>query len=292
MMNRKIWIGAAAALCAASGASAADLLESTRVARQRPVLQAAAAPAALTWSGPYVGAHLGAAEADWKRDVGFLAIDCTPCRNGDTQAASFTAPERDDTAFMAGLQGGYNWQAGALVVGVEADWSLTDPRDRTAFAVPSAALVGAGLGAITTPVDGFSSAFSSDIDWLATSRGRVGLAAGNVLFYGTGGLAFAEARTRVGFLGFRPTLSDDPVPMVSRESAVRVGWTIGAGVEAALAGNVSAKLEYLYADLGRDRRLLGTYIDAPGSLLQTVTLDEKIAVHSVKLGLNYRFAGP
>jgi outer membrane immunogenic protein len=112
------------------------------------------------------------------------------------------------------------------------------------------------------------------------------------LFYGTGGLAFADASTRLGFLSFVPGLSPDPIAVESSDSEVRVGWTLGAGVEAALGGNLSAKLEYLYADFGRDRRSLGNYIDVPTSLVQTVSLDEKITIHTVKLGLNYRFAGP
>jgi len=290
-MFRGTWIGAAVALYAASPSLAADLLEPTRVAVQRPAPQMPAL-AALTWSGPYVGIHLGVGVADWDRDLGFVAIDCTPCRNGQVQSAIFRGPDRDDTALLAGFQGGYNWQTGALVIGLEADWSLTGLRDRVGHSIPSAALVGAGLGAITTPVDGFAATYKSDLDWLATARGRIGFVQGNLLIYGTGGLAFADADTKVGFLSFSPSLRPDPVPVFSGEDSVRVGWTVGAGIEAALAGNLSAKLEYLYADFGHDRTFLGTYIDAPGSLQQVATLDEKIAVHSVKLGLNYRFAGP
>jgi outer membrane immunogenic protein len=193
---------------------------------------------------------------------------------------------------LAGLQAGYNWEAGALVVGLEGDWSWTGLRDRAADAISASALVGAGLGAITTPVDGFVSGIRSEIDWLATARGRIGFASGNMLIYGTGGLAFAEVDTRAGFFAFAPARSPDPIPAVSREQSARVGWTVGAGVEAALANNLSAKLEYLYADLGRDRTVLGAYIDAPGNLFQSATLDEKVTLHSVKLGLNYRFAGP
>jgi len=296
MLDRRLSIGAMLALGLASPSLAADLMEPTRVAAQRPMLQqpavqALGAPAPL-WSGPYAGIHFGIGIADWDRDLDFVAIDCTPCRNGNTAAASFAAPSRDDTAVLAGLQAGYNWQAGALVVGLEADWSWTGLRDRTTLAVPATALVGAGLGAITAPVDGFVAGVRSEVDWLATARGRIGWASGNLLFYGTGGLAFADIDTRVGSLGFAPARSPDPIPAVSHEQSVRVGWTLGAGVEAALASNLSAKVEYLYADFGRDRTVLGPYIDAPGQLYQSATLDEKVALHSIKLGLNYRFPNP
>jgi outer membrane immunogenic protein len=283
-------MGAMAALCLASPALAADLLEPNRVAVQRPALQAPGVEP-LTWLGPYLGLHVGLGVADWDSNLGFVSIDCLPCRQGVLQSAIFSG-NRGSTAAVAGFQGGYNWQSGGLVVGLEADWSVTGLRDRTTVAIPAAVLAGAGLGAITEPIDGFSGQFKSEIDWLATARGRAGVATGTFLFYGTGGLAFADASTRVGFLSFVPGLSPDPIPVQSTDSEVRVGWTLGAGVEAALGGNLSAKLEYLYADFGRDRRSLGNYIDVPTSLVQTVSLDEKITIHTVKLGLNYRFAGP
>jgi outer membrane immunogenic protein len=293
MMNRITWVGAAAALSIGSPVLAADLLEPTRMAAQRPALQAPLpAPMASPWSGLYVGIHMGAGVANWDRDLGFVAIDCTPCRNGDVQSATFGGPNRDDTALLGGVQAGYNWHVGAVVLGFEADWSMTGLRDRTDHSISSATLIGAGLGAITTPVDGFAGTFRSDIDWLATARGRIGLPSGNLLFYGTGGLAFADTDSRASFLSFSPARSADPIPVSSRENEVRVGWTVGAGIEAALASNLSAKIEYLYADLGRDRRFLGAYIDAPNNLRQYARVEEKIAIHSVKLGLNYRFAGP
>jgi outer membrane immunogenic protein len=80
--------------------------------------------------------------------------------------------------------------------------------------------------------------------------------------YITGGLALGDVKGSAGaFSG----------------SSFRAGWTIGAGVEAAVWNNVSAKLEYLYYDLGKY-----TY-NSPGNLSTTTK------GHLVRVGLNYRF---
>ena len=70
--------------------------------------------------------------------------------------------------------------------------------------------------------------------WFGTLRGRVGYALNNVLFYGTGGLAFGELRGETFGLS---------------ETHTNAGWTLGVGAEVGLAPNWSAKIEYLYVDL-------------------------------------------
>src|SRR5947199_43538 len=65
-------------------------------------------------------------------------------------------------------------------------------------------------------------------------RGRVGYAFDNVMFYGTGGLAFGELRATTFGLS---------------ESHTNAGWTLGGGAEMGFALNWSAKIEYLYVDL-------------------------------------------
>ena len=67
-------------------------------------------------------------------------------------------------------------------------------------------------------------------------RGRIGYAFDRVMPYVTGGLA-------VGDVGAESAASP-------ASSDTNVGWTVGGGVEAALAGNWTAKIEYLYVDLG------------------------------------------
>ena len=72
-------------------------------------------------------------------------------------------------------------------------------------------------------------------------RGRIGYTVTpTVLLYGTGGLAYGDIKTD-------GTISD---PATFSTSTVKAGWTIGAGVEGRISGNWTAKLEYLYMDLG------------------------------------------
>ncbi len=113
------------------------------------------------------------------------------------------------SGFSGGVQAGYNWQSGPLVFGVEADLQATAADDTFApwkFSNP----------------------------WFGTVRGRAGYAFNNILFYGTGGLAFGELRGETFGLS---------------ESHTTAGWTAGVGAEFGLAKNWSAKIEYLYVDL-------------------------------------------
>jgi outer membrane immunogenic protein len=114
---------------------------------------------------------------------------------------------------QGGVQAGYNWQSGPLVFGIEGDLQATGADDTFApwkFSNP----------------------------WFGTVRGRVGYAFNNVLFYGTGGLAFGELRGETFGLS---------------ESHTNAGWTAGVGAEFGFAPNWSAKVEYLFVDLSDSR---------------------------------------
>ena len=97
--------------------------------------------------------------------------------------------------------------------------------------------------------------------WFGTVRGRAGYAINNILFYGTGGLAFGELRGQTFGLS---------------ESHTTAGWTAGVGAEFGFAQNWTAKIEYLYVDLSNSRF---TITGVPNGYQFGV----------VRLGVNYRF---
>jgi outer membrane immunogenic protein len=162
---------------------------------------------------------------------------------------------------VAGGQVGANWQTGALVFGVEADWQWSGQSASETF----------GCGA------GCSSTETQKLPWFATARGRVGAAFDRVLVYATGGAAWTNASdTAVASVG---GLSLTLLNL----STTDLGWTAGGGVEVALNNNWSAKLEYLY---------LQTNLTASGAVPVvggTVNESGQIKDSIVRAGINFRF---
>jgi outer membrane immunogenic protein len=117
---------------------------------------------------------------------------------------------------LVGGTAGYNVQFGAYVFGLEGDvgWS--------------------GIKGSTT-ANCIGTCETSN-RWLGTARGRIGYAFDRFLPYLTAGAAFGDIKGSV--LG------------IGRFDETRVGWTGGGGLEYAFIDNWSAKVEYLYVDLG------------------------------------------
>ena len=99
------------------------------------------------------------------------------------------------------------------------------------------------------PAQAWGQALSDKLEWFGTFRGRGGvLVTPSVLLYVTGGLAYGSLQTEVGLSGF--TASGIPVTAVASRSSDKFGWTVGGGIESMFYNNWSAKIEYLYMDLG------------------------------------------
>jgi outer membrane immunogenic protein len=147
---------------------------------------------------------------------------------------------------FGGFQIGYNHHIGR-------NWILGYEIDVSFGSLNSTRLVGANITTL-------------DIDAFGTARTRLGYVQGRWMVFATGGLAWA-------------TTSLDNVGGIATFDRPHIGYAVGAGIEYAIAPNWSAKLEYLYADLGE------TNTTIVGAVVNT-----DLTISTVRLGLNYRFA--
>jgi outer membrane immunogenic protein len=227
------------------GAMAADLpMKAAPPAYQVPV---------SSWTGPYVGAHVGVAR---------MNAECAPGANGNYGYYSCgygsNSLANRDTGVAAGIHAGYDWQDGSFVYGVVADWTWTDlSRNQV-------------VGSYT---------FKAKVDWLASFRGRMGLAIDRTLVYVTGGLALGAVSGDGNYIegGYQYSPLDKTA----------VGWVAGVGVEHKLASmpRWSVNSEFLYYDLGRHTG--STYCQDCSSY--TYQNEYNFEVFEARIGLNYRF---
>ena len=134
---------------------------------------------------------------------------------------------------------GYNWQSGQIVYGIEADVGYR--------------------GASNETIEGYD----AKAKWNGSVRGRVGYDMNPFLIYGTGGLAVSSN-----------SLSDG----VEKDSKTALGYTVGAGVEAMVTNNITARVEYRYSDFQKKDFDLGG-----------ATYSRGFDDHSVKVGMGVKF---
>jgi outer membrane immunogenic protein len=248
----------------AAGVKAADMA--------RPYTKAPAPVAAVyNWTGVYVGVNAGGAwtrdDVTWTANPLLFGAAFTPVLNAAGTGAI------NASGVTAGGQVGYNYQASPIwLIGVEADINYTDLSRRRTTAVPPPGVPGTFV----------TSTFESK--WLATVRGRAGiLATPGLLLYGTGGAAFAEAKTTdFAFFAFDGSTNN------AASNTTRTGWTAGAGAEWSFGTNWSAKLEYLYVDLGSLNYVSQNTLTTGA----TINHDHRLIENIVRVGVNYRFGGP
>ena len=212
----------------------------------RAAVVKAPAPAPIfDWSGFYAGVDAGYALG---RGELFLPV---------TDQTETPNPE----GFLAGGHAGVRRQFSSnIVLGVEADvWGVFDAETRTDYATS------------------FNDA-RLDLNWGFSARGQLGYANGPLLGYVTAGASYIDidacttsgANPSVCVVG--ATVSDG-----------RWGWTAGVGFAYAFSNNLSARLEYLYADYGDE-----TYA-TPGIIIGGLTRVD-LHTHTIRAGLSWKFA--
>jgi len=231
-MNRLLSALAAATITVVSvPAIAADM-----PARRMPVKAVPVVSSAYNWTGFYVGVHAGYA---W----------------GELTSSANAAVDHEPSGGLFGGQIGYNWQVNNIVFGIEADLAYSTVKGDDGGTVPP----------------GFTFAATSDMKYLGTVRGRLGLAQDRVLFYVTGG--FAWSKVDVGMTVIGVGSASDTLNLT--------GWTAGGGIEYALAQNWTIRAEYLYVDFSKESTSITI-----GGFPFTDTADKNLNI--VRAAVNYK----
>jgi outer membrane immunogenic protein len=253
-----------------------------------------------SWAGFYAGVNVG---YGWASDPTTLTdtTTVTATRSDDADIVPptfFPLPTVTSTAsgsgkidpdgWLAGVEGGYNWQSNSLVYGLEGDIQASGQRGSITICDTAGCPAGSG-----TATD------SLNIPWFGTLRARVGFAPSpRWLVYGTGGLAVAEIKDSV---------TEGPVGggaggVAFSTNTTRAGFAIGGGVEAALTDRWSVKVEYLYMGFGN---VGGAGVGAASTTTAfsnggrtevitttttTSTASTRVDDNVIRVGLNYHFA--
>jgi len=159
------------------------------------------------------------------------------------------APNTKPDGAIVGGYAGYDHQfdGSPVVVGVETDLNYNTAHDSKANA---------------------GGRIRNDLNWSGATRARIGYAMDNVMVYGAGGVAYGEhkVKARVG----AASSSDDKTA---------IGYTVGGGVEAKVADNVTARVDYRYNDYGTDS------FKVPGGKVKSDLTENRLTA-----GVAYKFS--
>ncbi len=211
-------------------------------AADMPVKAPSYAPAA-TWTGCYIGGHVGGVHFRTNGSYDDFADDA-----GDPIASG-------KNGFIGGGNLGCAWQKRSFVYGIEGDFSALS-----------------GLNSYQVGSHDTDYHFNSNARWLATIRGRSGIAIDDALLYVTSGVAFGSVRN---------TVTDFTLIGNSRTETM-VGWTVGAGLDYRLTNNWFWRTEFLYVALGNFNKNF-----TADSSLYVSHLSHELMIGRV--GLNYKF---
>lgn len=199
-------------------------------------------PTFYDWSGVYVGGQVG---YSW----------------GSDRASEFATAGRlplgrsfdySPSSFIGGARLGFNYQLGAVVLGVEGDIEGMN------------AHAGQGdLGGVVRVRQG----------WQGSVRARLGYSLDRILVYATAGAAFSKLEYAYvsPLAGLSETIN-----------ASRTGWTVGGGVDYALTDRLILGIDYRYSDYGR-------FDHVGSSAYLGRTVEHEPSAHAVRASLAYKF---
>lgn len=216
---------------------------------------------ARDWAGVYVGAYVG---------YGTGSSNWTANPMGAPRGSLSGSVDLFSRAggYLGGFVLGYNYQIMSdFVLGVETDVAFPDYLN--------------GVTTVSSPLIGQAS-YGEAVDFSGTVRARFGYAFGDWLVYGTGGFALTYDQIMRTQLVGTPAGGVAVPGTMEFSMLARTGWAMGAGVEFGFAPNWTARLEYLFTDYGSRHE---------GFAQGAQVFDADLAIHEMRLGLNYRLGG-
>jgi outer membrane immunogenic protein len=189
---------------------------------------------------------------------------------------------------------GYRWQFGNSVVGVEGDWSWKKAENTALVSMPFVCFDGTACanyrsdtkyGAIKQTWD---SSLRLRYGWLVTP---------STLVYGTAGVAIGEISGSFAYQGILFTAGAANGSFATSGADwkdIRVGGTVGAGVETVVWGGWKARVEYRYTDYGSYTKTVAvnTVCGGPAGCSvpsSSASIDVRESFHTVRVGLGFDF---
>jgi outer membrane immunogenic protein len=218
MRLKSVLLAGGMVVAGVGAAAAADIYVPPPVA-PAPMMPA---PMPLTWSGAYVGIHGGYIWGDADADFGRAGASA------------------DIDGLIGGALAGYNFEFDRVMLGVEADFGLTNASGEGPYPL----------------IDGDDTTVDYDMDWNAHLRARVGLPMGKFMPFVAGGLAFADLTAKTNSYS---------------GSATFTGWTLGGGADVMFSDHFVGRAEILYDDYG-SQDFDGATIDLTGTTVRAALI--------------------
>ncbi len=212
---------------------------------------------AYNWTGFYIGVHGGTGFAGTMQDISNPGAQKLSTQGG-----------------FGGIQAGYNWQINRVVFGAEVDASFGD--------------IGKSWGG----VNGFDPYYGKDATkTFGTVKGRVGYTFDRLLVYGTGGLAWGDNEHGFGCDATRTVATNGcqnkpgGTAFYTSTNSTDIGYTVGGGLEYALADRWTIRGEYLYTDFGTNK----INMTDPNYPAARSERNFSTKFQTITAGINYRF---
>ena len=247
-----------------------------------PVPTASPSLSSFSWTGVYVGGQIGYGFGDNDGSVSWTTAQGQAGQSNLTSGAQ---------GVIGGAHVGYNQQFDQWVLGLEGSVDgATLTKNLLVLAPNTAGQLLNGSCVLPLPCFGntggtVGGTVQSGIQ--GSVRARAGYAFGRLLPYATAGVAFGSFYTDAQLFG---TDLDGVTNFAASgtNSATRVGWTAGAGLDYAINNRWSARVEYRYSDFGH----LAISTD-PSAVGAAFTVDRHLDQQQVQVGFSYRlFADP